>query len=405
MKKINNSLIIVAILSVFAIPMSTQIPTAGMQNIADHFPNAAYTTIAMVVTLPVLVAAAFSLVAGKIAGTKVETKSLIIFALILFTVGGVAPYFSPNNLTMILVWRAIYGIGVGLLSPLGATLVVQMLSGDLQTKAMGAGSIALNVSGVIYLALAGFLANAAWQNMFLIYFVGLLFLVAVILWLPREPIQTEKSDVVKDAKPAFITPAMVGIAVVCFVIAVLEYPVLINMSPLIINENIGTAATAGIILALYTVGGILGSAIYAAYKRQLKTHTIPSSMLIVAAGLLLISFGTNALMLGAGTLLIGVSFGIYYPEFYMLMGKAAPVSLTAMGMSLIMVGYDLGGFISPYFYSLLAQVTGQEGIRFPFIFSMIAFVVIAVIMGLGARKQPATENVKPDLAAEEKSTP
>jgi MFS family permease len=110
-------------------------------------------------------------------------------------------------------------------------------------------------------------------------------------------------------------------------------------------------------------------------------------------------------MLGAGTLLIGVSFGIYYPEFYMLMGKAAPVSLTAMGMSLIMVGYDLGGFISPYFYSLLAQVTGQEGIRFPFIFSMIAFVVIAVIMGLGARKQPATENVKPDLAAEEKSTP
>ncbi|HHU03602.1 MAG TPA: MFS transporter [Fastidiosipila sp.] len=101
----------------------------------------------------------------------------------------------------------------------------------------------------------------------------------------------------------------------------------------------------------------------------------------------------------------GDAFGIYYPEFYMLMGKAAPVSLTAMGMSLIMVGYDLGGFISPYFYSLLAQVTGQEGIRFPFIFSMIAFVVIAVIMGLGARKQPATENVKPDLAAEEKSTP
>lgn len=393
-EKRNDKLVILPILAVFSIPMSTLIPNSGIQNIQEHFFNVPYTKIALITTLPVLLGAVFSLVSARIAGRKVKVKPLIIFSLILFTIAGVGPFFFPDNLTFILILRTFYGISVGLLAPLGPTLIIKLIEDEVnQEKLMGAGSVTLNLSGVIYTTMAGFLADIDWTNMFLIYLVGMLYLIAVILFMPDIPLEVEDIDKTKTARKERVSPAMIGITLMCFIIAIIEYPVFINISPLIISENLGTAATAGIVLSMYTIGGIVGSAIYSNYKRRFETHTLPTSMLIVAGGFLVAAYSQSSVLLGVGTFLVGIAFGIYYPEFYMLMGKVAPVSLTTLGMSLIAVGYDLGVFASPYFYSILTQVTGQESIRFPFTFSTIAFGIIAIVLALFVRKKTTAETI------------
>ena len=157
----NKKIVILAILVAFAIPMSTQIPAAGIQNVAESFPDASETTVALIVTLPILVASLFALIAGKVAGSVIEFKKLILAALVFFTAGGVAPFFFSESLGLVLAFRVVCGIGIGLLSPLGATLVVKLIdSEEAQGKAMGIGSIVLNISGIVYVSLAGALADS-----------------------------------------------------------------------------------------------------------------------------------------------------------------------------------------------------------------------------------------------------
>jgi MFS family permease len=388
----NENLIKLAILAVFFVPFSTQIVTPGIQTIANVFPDVPFTTIALIITLPSLMTIFFSLLAGKIAGTVMSTKSVTVIGLVLLVLGGTAPYFL-NSLPAILVCRGIFGIGVGLLVPLGATLVFSFFDGEARESLMGLGTVSMNTGGIVFAMLGGWVATFGWQNIFLIHLIGIILLILVVLFLPKQEIQTQaKPDtnnvaVEKDKLPL----AAYGIMFLVFLLMLLVYPVLTNMSTVIINENIGTAAAAGIVITMYTVGGIIGGAVFAKLSRLAKGLTATTAIIIVAVGLAFITYGNSLLLLIIGSTLAGIGFGVYLPHFYMLMGKACKPSVTAFGMSLIMVGANIGLFLSPYFYAIIAQVTGQTGLRFPFLFAMVCYIIIALIIAFILKEKPSEE--------------
>ena len=41
-----------------------------------------------------------------------------------------------------------------------------------------------------------------------------------------------------------------------------NYPLLVNMSTIIITDNLGDAASAGVVLSMFTVGGMIAGAIF-----------------------------------------------------------------------------------------------------------------------------------------------
>lgn len=388
----NVNLIKLAILAVFFVPFSVQIVSPGIAVIASAFPDVPFTTIALIITLPSLMIIPFSMIAGKIAGTVVSTKSITVFGLLLFVLGGIAPYWL-NGLTAILISRAIFGIGVGLLAPLGAALVFSFFDGDARGSLMGMGSVTMNAGGIVYAMLGGWVAIFGWQNIFLVHLIGVVLLILVVLFLPKQEIQAQaKPDtnnvaVEKDKLPF----TAYGVMFLSFLLCMIIYPVLVNMSSVVINENIGTAAAAGIVITMYTVGGMIGGAVYGKLSGLVKGLTISTALIIIAVGLALLSYGNSLILLAIGSTLAGVGFGIYFPDFYMLIGKACKPSVVAFGMSLVMAGFNIGAFLSPYFFAFLAQATGQTGLRFPFFFGMVSYIIIALILAFILGKKPSTE--------------
>ena len=168
-----------------------------------------------------------------------------------FIVGGTAPYFM-NSFIGILVMRAILGIGLGIIYPIPAALIMNLFEGTSRENLMGFNGVIQNIGGIVFQMIGGILCAINWRNTFLAYILGIIPLIIVVFLLP-EPTKIEKVKI----------PGMVYVwAVIILVYTILLYPILTGMSSLIINNNLGTAAGAALVLTMFTVGGMVSGAVF-----------------------------------------------------------------------------------------------------------------------------------------------
>jgi MFS family permease len=114
---------------------------------------------------------------------------------------------------------------------------------------------------------------------------------------------------------------------------------------------------------------------------------------VFAAGLGVVNFAGSIFMLSVGTTLVGIGFFTIFPAAMMGLGKIVPPAGFALATGIMMAAMNLGGFISPYYMALLANVTGNTDIRFPIFVGMSFALITAVLVGISKLKpepQPDT---------------
>ena len=87
-----------------------------------------------------------------------------------------------DNIYIVLAFRALVGIGVGIIMPLSTGLLSFYYSKDKQDKLMGYSSAMNQMGGVIATLVAGLLASVSWRLSFLVYLIGLLSVVLCLLF-------------------------------------------------------------------------------------------------------------------------------------------------------------------------------------------------------------------------------
>jgi len=198
----NNKFLKIAVLSVFFVQMGVGTITPALANIAAAFPDIPFTTLLLVSTLAVLMSVPATLISGRLAGTVVKYKTLLIVGMILFLGGGVAPYFmATSSFTAILIVRAIFGIGLGITVPLGAALIISFFDGEERAQMMGLSNVIANVGGILFQLLGGFAATASWELAFLVHGLGIITLI-LVLFLPepaKVPVQAAGEAKTKNA--------------------------------------------------------------------------------------------------------------------------------------------------------------------------------------------------------------
>ncbi len=155
-----------------------------------------------------------SLVAGALAGNKVKYKTLIIIGIILYLIGGFAPAFA-NNFSTILIERAIFGIGWGLIAPLGNALAISFYEGNKRASILGLGAVIMNLGSIVMQFAGGALAVIGWKYSFYSHALGIVSLIFVIIFLTEppkvaEPAGAEKSKI-RVRGVVVLTAFLVGI--------------------------------------------------------------------------------------------------------------------------------------------------------------------------------------------------
>lgn len=202
-------------------------------------------------------------------------------------------------------------------------------------------------------------------------------LIIVIFLLP-EPRKVEKT---KNEKLKM--PGMVYVwSIIFFVYEMLLYPMLTGMSSLIINNKLGTAASAGVTLTLFTVGGMVSGAIFGRVYRVATRFTFALGLVINAVGFIFLIYANSLMFLNIGATIVGIGFGFILPAILMAAGMLVSPDASAFAISLVVAFMCLGGFVSSFFFAFINHTFNITSTRFPFILGAICMGIYAVIYTL-----------------------
>ncbi len=346
----------IAIMSIFFIIMGVGTVTPALNNIHNAFPNLPLSTIYLVTTLPSLLLIPATLVSGMMAGNKVKYKTLASIGTLLFAIAGVAPAFT-GNFTIILIERALFGIGVGFLSPLGNAIVIGMYDGDKRAKMLGIGTVMMNIGRVVLQLLGGALAATSWNFVFYPHAFGILALILIIFFLP-EP---EKIQLPEGAeKPKVKISSSVWLIALLFGLVMwTNVSVMIGMSSFLARNNLGNSATTAIVLSWITVGGIVSGALFSTIYKLVKRFVFAVSLMLMAIGMAIVLYSGSLTLIMAGTFIIGFAFSLFMPSLFMVVGMVSSPQAVPISSSILMASSNIFVFAFTYWSAFLGNILGD----------------------------------------------
>lgn len=364
------------ILSVFLIGQSAFIVNPALSGFARQYPDVSYSTILMISTLPSLLIVPSSLIAGAIAGKKIRYRTLCLISCILALVGGIVPFFI-RSFPVILASRAIFGIGNGLSMPLGNALIMRLIKKERVAGMLGAGNLMQNLTGVIIQNVAGIVCAANLDATWLCHLFLSIPLLLILFFLP-EPEKEEAVDAdrktEKERLPLFvyIMSAAYGLSWAT------TYPLLLNMSVIVESEGLGTAAIAGTILSMYTIGGMISGALFGMFYKVFRNRTLMINLIFWVVFLALGYFAKSIVLLMISALMIGFTVFSVWSAAMVDFNNYLPSEQVTAASGIWVAFLNIGGFLASFYAGAVASITGNSSPRLPLLIG--AFISSAIFV-------------------------
>lgn len=119
----------ISLLALAFVQLASSAVSPALANMSQAFPDVSPALIGMLSTLPSFLGIPCTLVCGKIVGQKVSYRTLANLGMVVSLVCGIAPAFT-NSFALMLVWRALFGMGYGVISPLMMPMVMANFEGE-----------------------------------------------------------------------------------------------------------------------------------------------------------------------------------------------------------------------------------------------------------------------------------
>lgn len=387
----------IALLAVYFAANVIFIMSPAMNAIATElYPDLPYTSVLLVSTISSLLMIPGSLVAGAALG-KVKFKTMALISMGGIIIFGMLPYFI-RPLTAVYVFRGIVGFCIGLGFPLQSTLALQLFNDKERPRALGFATVSLSVGSIVFMVVSGMLAdqNAAYPYLFHAILIIPLILVMTLL---KEPSAEDKVETVEAPSQVPETGKMPPYAIfTAFMFAVVFfafYPVLLNMSSVCANENIGGATVAGILLALYTVGNCIGGFIFEPLHRFAGKLVVPIGLVFWILGTACFAFGHSVSLIIIGVLLSGTAVQTVWPGTVNTYSEYVPKNKQSMAVAIFVSGMNIGCFLTTYFIGAVANITGDTNPRLPIFYGFFIVLIFGAVWAVveAVRKARAAKRV------------
>lgn len=353
-------LLIFAVLAL-SLPVYCQsFTTAALGEIKAAFPDVSVTAVKMISSIPSLMQLIFAPICA-ILEQFLNRRKLLSASFILAAAGGVISAIAPS-FTVILVGRAVFGAGMGLIAPMALGLIAQNFEGEKRSKLYGYRSTFAAIFGIVFSQLGGILAGFGWRLSFWAYLVLVPIGIFVIFNVPDAP-PVRKAAKEKKEKVKFPLP-IVGLLIIFMVWRALVMQVGTNVAIVVQTREVATAAVVGTITAMGTVGTAIGGVVYGNLPPFIKkySHGIGALMLGIALWMMTALGESTVWPYFVGMALANAGVTIYGSHnTYTYTTLCSPVLITSVMAASNMVS-GLGQFTSPVIMDVLASIFKFEGI-------------------------------------------
>lgn len=382
---ISAALNLVAIIAIFAVSGVGNYQNPAIATFQAAWPDVSATAINNVSTLPALVSLPVMLIVGALAGKKIKYKPIVVFALICSLVGGLGPIFVAPSWTVVLVFRAILGVGAGCFG-VRTAILLSSLPEDKQATWVGICTALYSGINLALGPIVGALTKLGWQAPFWANALCIITLALVILFL-REP-EASAPSAAQEEKTAAREPLgarPVVYAVLQALATGVMYPLLLGISTFFVNKNIGDGVMAGTAITCYSIG-CLASMLLGPVQKLFKNRTLPAAYLLAALGVAIVLLFPGFVTSCIGCVIAGAGFMIAFSMLQVFNAQVCSAGVLALASTLILVGNNLGVYISSYcmtvFHAIFGRATVEESAFFGCLVSFVIFAVLAFIPGL-----------------------
>ncbi|MDR1917297.1 MAG: MFS transporter [Synergistaceae bacterium] len=362
----------IGIVAVAAFQNSIFAIVSGVSGFAAEFSSYSTTAVQMIVTLPNLTALVVALIVGLFA-SGISTKTAVLTGIAINGISGAAVYWLESY-TAIMASRVVFGVSLGIISPLCVSVVSEYYSGEKRAAMIGIKTAVQNAFAVAFGFLGGMLAANAWRMSYLLYLVALPIFFIVLFFMPKKPS-------IKSARAGEKIHLTRTAMYCCFYILLFWLFLQVfstNSSMLVSAREFGDASDAGFGVSIYQIAGTISALSFSAAYKILRRFTLPVASAITAAGLMIIG-GSNSL--GAfycGSALAGAGLSLCTPKLSLDMFSSLNSSSRTLGIGILMSFMYTGQFLSPLILNPISDGTPQSR----FYIASAGLIAMTVIVGV-----------------------
>ena len=375
-KKLKVSILSLSLLTVMA--GAAMAPALGV--ISEYFSDEKTLFVQMIISMPAVFIFLTSFVFPKLAA-KFRARTLLMIGLAFYTIGGcVAGVF--NSIWIVLLMRALVGVGVGIIMPLSTGLLAFYFSPQEQEGLMGWSSAMNNMGGVIATLISGALATVSWRISFLVYLMGLISIVLCAAFMPNDKIQSDEADERRgSAEPEHVIPStgQVFRSNYVYIIAMfLEmstffiYPA--NFAMVTVRAGVIPENLTAIIMAIMDLVAFFGGMLFVKVKAAAGGSTKFVAPILFVVGYILLGVIGGWFGVLAGSVCVGFANGEGIPliisEASKKMGRLAATTV----MPLISAALYIAQFASPFIMSGVTAIAG-DAVNLPYYWGAALAVV------------------------------
>lgn len=370
-KSLTVSILSLSLLTVMA--GAAVAPALGV--IQEHFADSSQMLVQMIISIPAIFIVLTNLIFPRLC-KHLGAKTLVLIGLLLYTVGGCAAGIF-DQIWLVLLMRALVGIGVGIIMPLSTGLLAYYYQPDRQARLMGYSSAMNQLGGVIATLLAGILANLSWRASFLVYLMGLISIVLCLIFLPNDLI-TVKQETEKRPKTLDIWRNNYAYIIAMFLLMSTFFVYPANFALETVTDDIIPQQYIAIIMAMMDFIAFIGGLLFVRCKNLLGSRIKFLAPLLFFVGYLLLLFPGGWIGTLIGSALIGFANGAGIPfiisEASLKAGRAAAITV----MPLISAALYLAQFLSPILLGAVTAVCGDSIAHLPYYFALVLAAIFCL---------------------------
>lgn len=314
-------------------------------------------------------------------------KRVLLTGAIAISAVGILGYLFNSSIVLLYCWAGLLGVGFGTVLPTTSGVLAENYDEKERGSLMGIQSVFTNIGAMYLTYVGGWVAAIHWKLNYLVYLYALIPVIFGIIFLPND--KPVKAEVSGDEKVGFgsLNKTTWVFGAITFLFMILYGVHSANISFFVMEKELGSPAVVGTIMAVCTLGGMLGGATFGAVNKIFKTYTFAAAFFLLAISLVITIKAPNITVLLIGALLCGCSISWDIPQSMLSITNTNRVEAAAVACSVAHIGGQIGAFCSSLVMTNITSVFSQSvSVRYAITAAISAACGVIVILIIKAMK-------------------
>lgn len=362
------------------------------------FTDKSIATIQTVMSLPNLISIAFGVGASLLVRSGLlSKKTSVICGTGLVALTGVSAIFLHAHFWQLCMLSVMLGAGLGLFISNTQSIMMDSFPEDELQALSGVQFAFLNTGGILMSVVGGLLTTPKmWYGGYTVLLIVAPVTVLALFTLPKGRVAAPNKAAGKQGKAAKLPRDVYYYSMIVFIFMLVYNVASSNLSTHLAANQIGTAATAGVVSAVMMAGGVLAGLSFQRFSPKLGDYAISLSFAILAVTFTVMNlFPASITAVYVAMFFAGMTVSVVVPQSIFRVSSIVDATNSATAtMLLSCIAAGLGGFLSPVLFTNLTSLfSAGTGFRFQFV-AIVSLILGGVHASLTRRRLAVREQAE-----------